>query len=198
MENIPDFSKIWASNSPRYAFTDEQYLTGWPFIGSTPPPRQAFDALQFYNDTKLKWLFDRIPEAVTEHDLDTAAHPNLLQKCNDAKEIVASSNSNGNIPGTSMPNRSVGYIKFSDGTLICWDTAGPKNSGRITVTFPVSFVDQSYHVCVSNIYDPGRSLAIDMFWYGIDNSKFCIVPYNVAGSYPSVTVTPWIAIGRWK
>ena len=48
----PDFNKIWATNSPltKYEFTDENYLTGWNFIGSIPPARSMFDTLQKSTD----------------------------------------------------------------------------------------------------------------------------------------------------
>lgn len=59
-DNRPDFSKIFASNSPLtpYTFTDENYLMGWQFIGSTPPSRAMFDAYMRTADIKLKWLYD--------------------------------------------------------------------------------------------------------------------------------------------
>lgn len=42
----PDFSKIWASNSPlpEYTFSDADYLEGWDFVGSAPPTKNEFDA----------------------------------------------------------------------------------------------------------------------------------------------------------
>lgn len=56
----PDFSKIFASNSPLtpYTFTDENYLMGWQFIGSTPPSRAMFDAYMRTADLKMKWLYE--------------------------------------------------------------------------------------------------------------------------------------------
>lgn len=57
-ENKPDFSKIWASNSPLpdYSFSDSDYQRGWDFIGSQPPARTMFDALQRQNDLKFQHL----------------------------------------------------------------------------------------------------------------------------------------------
>ena len=53
-----DFSKIFSSNSPLTPFTwlDRDYLTGWQIVGSTPPARTQFDALQRMTDEKLKAL----------------------------------------------------------------------------------------------------------------------------------------------
>lgn len=58
----PDFSKIWASASPlpAYTFTDEDYTTGWDFVGSAPPTKNQFDAWFRYVDERLKWLYDQM------------------------------------------------------------------------------------------------------------------------------------------
>lgn len=58
----PDFSKIWASNSPltKYQFTEENYLRGWDFIGSTPPSRIMFDAWMRSADERLAWLYANV------------------------------------------------------------------------------------------------------------------------------------------
>ena len=58
----PDFSKVWASNSPlpEYTFSDADYVTGWDFVGSAPPTKNEFDAWFRLVDTKLKWLYDQM------------------------------------------------------------------------------------------------------------------------------------------
>lgn len=58
----PDFSKIWASNSPlpEYTFSDADYLEGWEFVGNAPPTKNEFDAWFRQVDTKLKWLYDKL------------------------------------------------------------------------------------------------------------------------------------------
>lgn len=55
----PDFSKIWASESPLtpYTFSDDDYLDGWEFIGEIPPDRRMFDTWQKQADTKMQWLY---------------------------------------------------------------------------------------------------------------------------------------------
>ncbi len=58
----PDFSKIWASNSPlgRYPISDADYLIGFSSIGSTPPSRGLFDEWMYRADTKMKWMYDNM------------------------------------------------------------------------------------------------------------------------------------------
>ena len=64
----PDFSKVWASNSPlpEYTFTDEDYLTGWDFVGSAPPTKNEFDAWFKMVDTKLNWLYGQLQDTASK------------------------------------------------------------------------------------------------------------------------------------
>lgn len=57
----PDFSKLFGSSATSISdWTDPNYLKGWGFLGQANPPYELFDALQKQNDTKLKWLFDKL------------------------------------------------------------------------------------------------------------------------------------------
>lgn len=64
----PDFSKIWASNSPlpAYTFSDSDYLTGWDFVGSAPPTKNEFDAWFKLVDTKLNWLYSQLQDTASK------------------------------------------------------------------------------------------------------------------------------------
>lgn len=64
----PDFSKIWASNSPlpAYTFTDADYLTGWDFVGSAPPTKNEFDAWFKLVDQKLNWLYGQLQDTASK------------------------------------------------------------------------------------------------------------------------------------
>lgn len=65
---MPDFSKIWATNSPlpTYTFTDSEYLTGWDFVGSAPPTKNEFDAWFRQTDEKLKYLYDQLQSTASK------------------------------------------------------------------------------------------------------------------------------------
>lgn len=65
---MPDFSKIWATNSPlpEFNFTDEQYLEGWDFVDAAPPTKTQFDAWFRETDKKLKWLYDQLQNTATQ------------------------------------------------------------------------------------------------------------------------------------
>lgn len=85
---VPDFSKIFASNAQSVQdWIDRDYLTGWGYLGQVPPPYQLFDRLQYLNDTKLKWLYDKtqnidndFTKKIAAHNIDVDAHADLLKK----------------------------------------------------------------------------------------------------------------------
>ena len=64
----PDFSKIWASNSPlpAYTFSDADYLTGWDFVGSAPPTKNEFDAFFKLVDEKLNYLYSQLQDTASK------------------------------------------------------------------------------------------------------------------------------------
>lgn len=64
----PDFSKVWASNSPlpAYTFSDADYLTGWDFVGSAPPTKNEFDAWFKMVDEKLNYLYGQLRDTASK------------------------------------------------------------------------------------------------------------------------------------
>ena len=79
-----DFSKIFGETATSKAsFTDENYLTGWEYLGSTPPPYQLFDYLQSQNDKKSKYLYDKTIEndnKLALHNTNATAHADIRGK----------------------------------------------------------------------------------------------------------------------
>ena len=79
-----DFSKIFGETATSKAsFTDENYLNGWGYLGSTPPPYQLFDYLQSKNDKKAKYLYDKTIEnnnKLALHNTDANAHADIRAK----------------------------------------------------------------------------------------------------------------------
>ena len=64
----PDFSKVWASNSPlpEYTFSDADYITGWDFVGAAPPTKNEFDAWFKLVDEKLNWLYGQLQSTAAQ------------------------------------------------------------------------------------------------------------------------------------
>ena len=65
---MPDFSKIWATNSPlpEFNFTDSEYLTGWDFVAASPPTKSQFDAWFKLTDQKLQWLYNQLQNTASQ------------------------------------------------------------------------------------------------------------------------------------
>ena len=64
----PDFSKVWASDSPlpEYTFSDADYVTGWDFVGSAPPTKNEFDAWFKLVDEKLNYLYGQLQNTASK------------------------------------------------------------------------------------------------------------------------------------
>lgn len=125
----PDFNKIWATNSPltKYEFTDENYLTGWNFIGSIPPARSMFDTLQKSTDEKLKWLFD---ESATQKNLtvdDTIAPTSntakllaLINNLANMEKQIKGDNDWKTAPGTNLATLATLVSNLASGSDVTW------------------------------------------------------------------------------
>lgn len=147
----PDFNKIWATNSPltKYEFTDENYLTGWNFIGSIPPARSMFDTLQKSTDEKLKWLFD---ESATQKDItvdDTSSPTSNTAKllalinnlANMEKQIKGDSDWK-TAPGTNLATLATLVSNLASGSDVTW--SGKKfTNAKLGIT---GLIDQNGYV----------------------------------------------------
>ena len=65
---MPNFSKIWATNSPlpAYTFSDSEYLTGWDFVAAAPPTKTQFDAWFKLTDEKLQYLYEQLQNTASK------------------------------------------------------------------------------------------------------------------------------------
>ena len=92
------------------------------------------------------------------------------------------------IPAAAISASGNNYVRFSDGTQVCWGTSNP-SSGRAVFLFPVAFANTSYFCC-SN-FDNGAA----------DSN---ITNYSTTSAQNRTAITSsgqtwrYIAIGRWK
>ena len=116
----PDFSKIWASESPLtpYSFADADYLKGWAMVGDIPPDRRMFDALQRLNDEKLKWVSENaalnLRKPSTEYADGDIAYSALLPSWAYLECTVGGTTDSGNLP---VPSSVSANDTFTDGTV---------------------------------------------------------------------------------
>lgn len=111
-----------------------------------------------------------------------------IQTVLEAMVMTSGSNTNGN------------YIKYPDGTMICYGlTPAIAGTGLKTIsgiTFPVQFAGSSPAVNVTH-----RSIAgkfADQYVLDPTTTNFGIVHQGVGGADLTGTIFTWQAIGRWK
>ena len=136
-----DFSKIFGETATSKAsFTDENYLRGWGYLGSTPPPYQLFDYLQSINDKKTKYLYDKTiknDNNLSIHNADEHAHDKrfnaIIQRVNNMITPTDDSDKQSLAPTLSLVKTMLGnvgiaaqrlgtngYIKFANGFTAQW------------------------------------------------------------------------------
>lgn len=103
---------------------------------------------------------------------------------------------------TSGSNTNGSYIKYADGTMICWAsiaaTAGTSLQNTGLLTYPVTFTAAPY-TTVQHYSLSGKFAN----WYIYNNASngFTLYHQGVGGS-PTIDLTGtsfrWIAIGKWK
>lgn len=85
-----------------------------------------------------------------------------------------------------------GYVRFGDGTQICWGVAivnGQISETNVRVSYPLAFVNTPSVVAGSN--------------WNIGNAPVCIgweksTSFSIGLGQPGNGISRWVAIGRWK
>ena len=111
---------------------------------------------------------------------------------------VSGSNTNGN------------YVKYPDGTMICWGTISSSVTGGhqtssngwyvssvIEVTYPVEFYSAPSVVCNAS-RSSGDTNGIVMFTRSVTKSSFLAWSGLLASSSATGWVRTYVAVGRWK
>ena len=116
----------------------------------------------------------KIREAMGEHNDSEEAHANIVQKILEQVDSKISA-------ATSIAASGNGYIRFADGTQICWGVV------NFSTTFPAAFAKANYSLTL---------------YCSSDNTGASVDSFNSTGfkvnSYPSNGTRNYIAIGRWK
>ena len=209
-----DFSKIFGETATSKAsFTDENYLNGWGYLGSTPPPYQLFDYLQGLNDKKSKYLYDSLNESknnLLAHNTDSSAHTALLNAHNaDVNAHSPILNAIKTITGTSAydiaPSKTIeeiitllgfggivaqsigvtGYVKFANGFIVQWGKEGVNPSK--TVTFPIAYTT-AYQPFACHIGETVISTSINP----TSNTAMTVMDSAGTGSARAIS---WVTLG---
>lgn len=131
MADTPDFSKIWGSNgNVTYKFTDDNYLTGWSFVGDTPPARGMFDKFFMGTDTKLKYLYDRLNAGIDKtYTVDDTKAPTsnteqLLATLSELAHMIKTAGGTSDwktTPATNLATVATLVSNLASGSDVTWD-----------------------------------------------------------------------------
>ena len=207
-----DFSKIFGETATSKAsFTDENYINGWGYLGSTPPPYQLFDYLQGLNDKKSKYLYDSLNESKSNllaHNTDISAHEDIRQKFNSyLSKIESETKLSAHNADTTAHSPILNAIKAITGTS-SYDIAPSKTIAAIIpllgfggivaqnlesigyVKFANGFTIQ-WRIAPITTHVPlavATSISFSKFLQGFasyDNPRYSISNYN---EYPTVAI----------
>lgn len=132
-----------------------------------------------------------------ENNIETINKNITINKNSIDNQIIAIQNSIANI--LSIEESGAGYIKFKDGTMICYGNI-VANSSPATVNFPAEFIStpianvsiengQQDYVHVLKIRSISKSsISVNQFYAGLTGGSFGL----------SAVSAVYIAIGRWK
>lgn len=131
MADTPDFSKIWGSNgSVTYKFTDDNYLTGWSFVGDIPPARGMFDKFFMGTDIKLKYLYDRLNAKIDKtYTVDDTKAPTsnteqLLATLSELAHMIKTAGGTSDwktTPATNLATVATLVSNLASGSDVTWD-----------------------------------------------------------------------------
>lgn len=131
MADTPDFSKIWGSNgNVTYNFTDDNYLTGWSFVGDTPPARGMFDKFFMGTDTKLKYLYDSLNAEIDKtYTVDDTKAPTsnteqLLATLSELAHMIKTAGGTSDwktTPATNLATVATLVSNLASGSDVTWD-----------------------------------------------------------------------------
>ena len=99
-----------------------------------------------------------------------------------------------------------GYIRFGDGTQICFGAVQlssgitARNTATLAFTFPMAFADANYIKTISQRNDPGGSWNVAVANTGMRTTGFDALIVNGDTTYAlnAGAVFEYIAIGRWR
>ena len=105
----------------------------------------------------------------------------------------------------SGTNANGSYIKFDDGTMICYrevqveTVSGQNKLTASNIPLPAAFPDNKYNI-IASISGTPFGLYLATTSYPVSNSTFNIASQAISGTFAGISTQKFhvIAIGRWK
>ena len=99
------------------------------------------------------------------------------------------------IPAAAIAASGSNYVRFSDGTQLCWGTyTCGKKITQVTVTFPQSFLNTNYIFFAFSDYNIHN---INIYFKNKSTTKMSCNIDSYDTTYSSIDYS-YFAIGRWK
>lgn len=92
------------------------------------------------------------------------------------------------------------YRKYNNGELETWGTAYVQSNGICTINFPVPYIDTSYRMYATSVYNTGSTFPVTACTVQEDTAtRFYIYARELNGTYPpNGAKYMWQVRGRWK
>ncbi len=114
----------------------------------------------------------------------------------DQKYAVGTVSMSGGVPTGALfepgANANGGYVRFADGTQICWHALTSSDTSAVTWTYPAAFLTTP-KVAAS----PGGGASIQLTWQARGTTSVDWNAFDLSGARVSVTID-MMAIGRWS
>lgn len=143
------------------------------------------------------------------YELRLSDHPGsaniLVQTVDEDGRTCIDCRNDASIGLTAIVASGVGYVRFGDGTQICWGETGQidvkvNSTVTATITYPVAFVSEhSPEVLLTiagNARNDNYSRLVLHTTMRLNTS--CDIYFKNSSSYQLSPIAQWIAIGRWK
>lgn len=103
------------------------------------------------------------------------------------------------INGYKIVDSGSNWIRFYDGTQICWGTNhNATDNGPAVVSLPVTYVDTNYIATTAAKYYSSTYITLETSVSYISSSSFYIYMRKSDGGAIHTIYASWMTIGRWK
>ncbi|MCP3177314.1 hypothetical protein MJO47_09405 [Desulfuromonas sp. KJ2020] len=143
---------------------------------------------------------------ITAHEGAADPHPGYAQEANlgsaAVADILGTVSQSGGVPTGAIIERGSNangeYVKFADGTLICWG-GYPASSSPRSITLPAAAIDSGYRIMPAHGYGDGTNF-FGVSYSGKTSAGFTLYPmYLQSGGATGNAgeAGDWAIVGRW-
>lgn len=107
------------------------------------------------------------------------------------------------INGKVIEESGNNYVKYGDGTMICWGTTSvgqlsALGGKRITITLPKTYINSNYSGFLTKKGEGGYWAYVQETIFPRTSSDFVISVWNNANNVANLEAIDYFTIGKWK